>query len=92
MKAHPDNWHGFVPDARESGEPEAVRWASRLKYHDPDWGKWHVTDGSGTFTACGLVVRLFEVDNSPQRGELVRVNCRHCRRWLEKHHSSQHTA
>jgi hypothetical protein len=74
IKLHAEKWSGFVLSPHESGEPQAVRWASRLKFHDPDWGKWHATDGSCTFTACGQVVRLFEVDGSPQHDELNKVN------------------
>lgn len=81
---HPENWHGFTTDSAETGAPEAVRWATRLKYHDADWGKWHATDGSCTFTACGQVVRIFEVDGSPQHDSVERVNCRHCLAKLDK--------
>lgn len=83
-KLHSENWTGFVPCSQETGEPQAVRWANRLKYHDPDWGKWHATDGSCTFTACGQVVRLYEVDGSPQHEDLSKVNCRHCVRALAR--------
>lgn len=86
-----DNWRGFTPDNRETGEPEAVRWATRMKYYDADWGKWHATDGSCSFTACGQVVRLFEVDGSPQHDAIERVNCRHCLRKLASLNSRETT-
>lgn len=73
-----ENWKRFTPDSYETGEPEAVRWASRLVMNDPDWSKWHATDGSGAFTACGQLVRPFLVDGSPQHKDAKAVNCRRC--------------
>lgn len=71
-----DNWNEPILD---DPAPRAVRWATRIKMFDPDWGKWHYTEGNGSFTACGEVVRLFEVDGSPQENRLAKVDCRRCK-------------
>jgi hypothetical protein len=72
-----DNWDEVLDDPA----PRAVRWArrklSRL-FNEPDWGKWHYTEGNGSFTACGRPIVLFEVDGSPQEGSIDKVACRRC--------------
>lgn len=73
----PDNW----PPSPEAPSPRAVRWATRTlssQFNDPNWGKWHYTEGNGCFTACGQAVQLFLVDGSPQEHRLDKVNCRRC--------------
>jgi hypothetical protein len=47
--------------------------------NDPDWGKWHYTEGNGAFTACGEPVRPFLVDGSPQEGGIANITCRRCK-------------
>ena len=72
-----DNWGQVLDDPA----PRAVRWATRLVsrlFNEPDWGKWHYTEGNGSFTACGQPVVLFEVDGSPQEHSVDRVTCRRC--------------
>ena len=66
------------------GESAAIRWATRNRYHDTDWGKWHLIKAGGVVTACGQVVRLFEADGSPQEGPVERVTCKHCLRLLSR--------
>lgn len=73
-----DNWGSVLDDPA----PRAVRWATRSltrMFGDPDWSKWHYTEGNGGFTACGRVVIPFQVDGSPQEERLAKVNCRRCR-------------
>lgn len=89
---NPDNWKGFTPDPRETGEPEAVRWAQRDVMYSPDWSKWHATDGKASHTACGRVVVPFGVDDSPQFAALEQVDCKRClaaiaagRRYAHRH-------
>jgi hypothetical protein len=53
-------------------------------FNDPDWGKWHYTEGNGYFTACGQAVVPFEVDGSPQEGGLGKITCRHCKAKLKR--------
>jgi hypothetical protein len=72
-----DNWTSVLDDPA----PRAVRWAKRnlsRVFNDPDWGKWHYTEGNGSFTACGEVVVPFMVDGSPQEGGLQRISCKRC--------------
>ncbi len=78
-----DNWSSVLDDPA----PRAVRWATRLRvglFNEPDWTRWHYTEGNGCFTACGAPVVPFLVDGSPQEGELRKVNCRRCRAKLER--------
>ena len=73
-----DNWAHVLDDPA----PRAVRWAMRAmarQFNDPDWGRWHYTEGNGNFTACGSAVIPFQVDGSPQEGRLRKVTCRHCK-------------
>lgn len=64
---------------KEQATPlESIRWATRERNHDPDWGKWHLVESGGAFTKCNQVVRLFEVDGSPQCGTVNKVDCKHC--------------
>lgn len=67
-------------DRGEEDAPRAVRWATRSLNRDfsPDWSKWHFTEGSGSFTACGEVVQLFTMDGSPEDGRVQKINCRRC--------------
>lgn len=71
-----DNWTQDPDDPA----PRAVRWATRTRgFNDPEWGKWHYTEGNGAFTACGEVVRLFMVDGSPEEGLLLaKISCKRC--------------
>jgi hypothetical protein len=72
-----DNWTSCLDDPA----PRSVRWATRTlakAFNDPDWGKWHYTEGNGFFTACGQAVRPFLVDGSPQEGKLEKITCRRC--------------
>ena len=72
-----DNWDTVLDDPT----PRAVRWASRTlarNFNDPDWGKWHYTEGNGLFTACAEPVRAFLVDGSPESGALRKITCRRC--------------
>ena len=72
-----NNWNSVLGDPA----PRAVRWASRTllrAFNDPDWGKWHYTEGNGSFTACGKAVVPFMVDGSPQEGDLQRITCKRC--------------
>jgi hypothetical protein len=64
------------------GELISIRWATQERNYDPRWGKWHLIKAGGAFTFCGQVVRLFEVDGSPQEGNLEAITCRHCLRIL----------
>lgn len=61
-------------------DPRAVRWATRMlqRLADPDWSKWHFTEGRGLFTACGEPVQIFTIDGSPQEGALSKINCLRC--------------
>lgn len=73
-----DNWTSVLDDPA----PRAVRWATRKlerMFSSPDWTMWHYTEGNGAFTACSRPVVPFEVDGSPQDGELDQVTCRVCR-------------
>lgn len=73
-----DNWGSVLDDPA----PRSIRWATRQlsrMFNDPDWSKWHYTEGNGAFTACGRVVIPFEVDGSPQEYCLSRVNCKRCK-------------
>lgn len=79
MRLNEMNWDGFVPDDLETGKPEAVRWATRETRHEPDWTKWHATDGRVAFTACGRPIVPFVVDGSPEFNEITRVNCHRCK-------------
>ena len=60
--------------------PRAVRWATKLLQREftPAWSKWHLTDGNGSFTACGVRVVPFIVDGSPQERGPNRLTCRRC--------------
>lgn len=73
-----DNWKGVLDDPN----PRAIRWAQRTlasRFDDPDWGKWHWTEGNGAFTACKRVIVLFAVDDSPQEDQsLTRITCGTC--------------
>lgn len=71
-----DNWVGSISDP----EPRAIRWAARDdRFSNPVWSKWHYTEGSGTFSACGWPVILFEVDGSPEEfADLSQVTCKRC--------------
>lgn len=60
------------------GELIAIRWATQERRHDPHWGKWHLIKAGGVMTFCGQVVRLFEVDGSPQEGSFETATCKHC--------------
>lgn len=78
-----DNWDASAAtNSPEENAPRAIRWATRTlsrMFNDPDWGKWHYTEGTGSFTACGKPVVLFAVDGSPQeREDLKRVTCARC--------------
>ncbi len=78
-----DNWSSVLDDPA----PRSVRWATRTlssRFNDPDWGKWHYTEGNGSFTACGEVVRLFMVDGSPQEGGLREITCKRCKSIVDK--------
>lgn len=68
----------------KDGEATAIRWATRDKNHDPDWGKWHLILAGNSFTACGQVVRLYDVDGSPQEGGLHQITCKHCLKIMNK--------
>lgn len=73
-----DNWTHVL----DNPAPRSVRWASRTlarALNEPDWGKWHYTEGNGFFTACGEVVKPFLVDGSPEEGGLARITCRRCK-------------
>lgn len=81
-----DNWaHG--QDRGTEDAPRSVRWAIRMKeaLHEPDWSKWHYTEGSGFHTACHLNVVPFEVDGSPQEASLGKINCKRCLGVMRKH-------
>jgi len=72
-----DNWDHVLDDPA----PRAVRWATRTlqsRMNEPDWGRWHYTEGNGCFTACGVPVVPFMVDNSPQEKEVRAVTCKRC--------------
>lgn len=72
-----DNWDHVLDDPA----PRAVRWALRTltrMFNDPDWGRWHYTEGNGGFTACGRAIVPFMVDGSPQEAGLEKVECRTC--------------
>lgn len=78
-----DNWDGSSKlNSPEENAPRAIRWATRTlsrMFNDPDWGRWHYTEGSGGFTACGRPVVLFAVDGSPEeRHNLGAITCRSC--------------
>lgn len=62
----------------QDGALIAIRWARRIKNHEPDWSKWHLAKAGEAFTVCGQIVVLFEVDGSPQEGQINSVNCKHC--------------
>ncbi len=66
----PDNWNsGTEINSVEENAPRSIRWATRTlsrMFNDPEWGKWHYTEGNGSFTACGQAVIIFAVDGSPQ--------------------------
>ena len=79
----PDNWDsGTARSSVEENAPRAIRWATRTLsrlFNDPDWGKWHYTEGNGSFTACGEPVVIFAVDGSPQeKDDLKKVTCKRC--------------
>ncbi len=81
-----DNWcHEGNRGAED--EPRAVRWAVRMKeaLFEPDWSKWHYTEGSGLHTACQLPVVPFVVDGSPQEAALGKINCKRCLAQMRKH-------
>jgi hypothetical protein len=72
-----ENWGRVLDDP----SPRAVRWARRVIsrfFNEPDWGRWHYTEGNGFFTACGDAVVPFMVDGSPQEATIDRVDCKHC--------------
>lgn len=78
-----DNWDsGSDRNSADENAPRAIRWATRTlsrMFNDPDWGKWHYTEGNGSFTACGEPVVLFAVDGSPQeKVDLKKVTCKRC--------------
>jgi len=78
-----DNWNSVLDDP----SPRSVRWATRTlsrAFNDPDWGKWHYTEGNGAFTACGVAVVPFMVDGSPQEGDLKRITCRRCQSIIKR--------
>jgi hypothetical protein len=67
-----DNWTQVLDDPA----PRAVRWATRVlrsRFGEPDWGRWHYTEGNGAFTACCAPVVPFHVDGSPQEADVVEV-------------------
>lgn len=66
------------------GELTAIRWATRERGYDPAWGKWHLIKAGNAFTSCGQVVRLFEVDGSPQEGAVEQITCKHCLKIMSK--------
>ena len=79
----PDNWDAFAAQNTDAeNAPRATRWATRTlasRFHDPDWGKWHYTEGNGAFTACGQPVVLFAVDGSPEENDdLAKITCKRC--------------
>lgn len=54
-------------------------------FNDPVWGKWHYTEGSGSFTACGSPVVLWAVDGSPEeKDNLGKVTCKRCLALMRK--------
>lgn len=71
-----DNWISVLDDPA----PRAVRWATRdiASRFEPDWGKWHWTEGNGAFTACRRPVVPFLIDGSPEEAATAKVNCRVC--------------
>lgn len=79
----PDNWDKVLGDP----EPRAIRWARRSlarEFNDPDWSKWHYTEGNGVFTACSRPVLLCTVDGSPQESGLSKVECLACLKAMAK--------
>ncbi|MFK4706214.1 hypothetical protein ABIC83_003053 [Roseateles asaccharophilus] len=72
-----DNWDQVLDDPA----PRAVRWATRTlvrQFNDPDFGKWHYTEGNGNFTACDQPVVLSLIDGSPEESDLGAVTCKRC--------------
>ena len=80
-----ENWAGCENHSPAETEPRAVRWARRYlkRAFNPDWSKWHYTEGNGLHTACGRPVVLFEIDGSPQEHGVGKVNCKLCLRQLK---------
>lgn len=77
-----DNWTQVLDDPA----PRAVRWAVRVlpsRFNEPDWGKWHYTEGNGAFTACNMPVVAFAVDGSPQEAPTKQVSCQRCLRKMQ---------
>lgn len=78
----PDNWTKGSSNSPQENEPRAIRWATRTlarAFNDPDWGKWHYTEGNGSFTACDSPIVLFQADGSPQENQsLTKVTCKRC--------------
>lgn len=81
---HPLNWNTSTQGSPYTGKPQAIRWVTRLRYQDPKFGKWHATDGSCLYTACGSVIVLLAADGAVERGDLKQVNCRNCLSKLTK--------
>ena len=78
-----DNWGRVLDDP----SPRAVRWAIRdiARMFQPDWSKWHYTEGNGAFTACGQAVVPFAVDGSPEEKDVSAVTCKRCLSKMKLH-------
>lgn len=74
-----DAWTNVDP-ADPEVQPRAVRWASRMleRMFQPDWSKWHYTEGNGLHTACDQPVQLMLVDGSPQVSDISKISCKKC--------------
>lgn len=74
-----DAWTGVDPEDTDA-QPRAVRWATRMleRMFQPDWTKWHYTEGNGLHTACDHPVQLMLVDGSPQVAGVSKINCKRC--------------